>query len=119
MGTSTVQELHRSLIIDSDEIREAVSRFEREGIVSHIYAGTYKMLAGDTGQHPTPEVEDILLSILQTDKTLGIQEIAEMMGKIVPITHYHVKKLMEAGLAVPTASSASRSREYPRKQASL
>lgn len=119
MGTSTVQELHRSLMIDSDEIREAASRFEREGIVSHVYTDTYKMLADDSGKHPTPEVEDVLLSILQTDKALSIQEIAEMMGKTVPSTRYHVKKLVDAGLAVPTASSTSRSRKYLRKQASL
>lgn len=119
MGTSTVQELHRSLMIDSDEIRETASRFEREGIVSHVYADTYKMLADNTGQHPTPEVEDISLSILQTDKALSIQEIAEMMGKTVPSTRYHIKKLVEAGLAVPTASSTSRSRKYLKKQASL
>ena len=119
LGTSTVQELHRSLMIDSDEIRETASRFEREGIVSHVYADTYKMLADDTGQHPTPEVEDVLLSILQTDKALSIQELAEMIGKTVPSTRYHVKKLVEAGLAVPTASSTSRSRKYLRKQASL
>lgn len=119
LGTSTVQELHRTLMIDSDEIRETASRFEREGIVSHVYADTYKMLADDTGQHPTPEVEDVLLSILQTDKALSIQELAEMIGKTVPSTRYHVKKLVEAGFAVPTASSTSRSRKYLRKQASL
>lgn len=119
MGTSTIQELHRSLMIDSDEIRDSVSRFEREGIVSRVCADTYKMLADDTGQHPTPEVKDILLSILQTDKAFSIQEIAEMMGKTVPSTRYHVKKLVEAGLAIPTASSTSRSRKYLRKQSSL
>ena len=107
------------MMIDSDEIREAASRFEREGIVSHVYTDTYKMLADDSGKHPTPEVEDVLLSILQTDKALSIQEIAEMMGKTVPSTRYHVKKLVDAGLAVPTASSTSRSRKYLRKQASL
>lgn len=119
MGTSTIQELHRSLMIDSDEIRDAVSLFEREGIVSRVCADTYQMLVDDTGQHPTPEVKDILLSILQTDKALSIQEIAEMMGKTVPSTRYHVKKLVEAGLAIPTASSTSRNRKYLRKQSAL
>ena len=106
-------------MIDSDEIREAASRFEREGIVSHVYADTYKMLADDAGQHPTPKVEDVLLSILQTDKALSIREIAEKVGKTVPSTRYHVNKLVEAGLAVPTASSTSRNRKYLRKQSSL
>ncbi len=119
MGTSTVQELHRNLMIDSDEIREAAFQFEREGIVSRVHADTYRMLADDTGNHPAPEVEDVLLSILQTDKALSIQEIAEMLGKTVSSTRYHVKKLVEAGLAVPTASSTSRSRKYLRKQSSL
>lgn len=116
MGTSTVQELHRSLMIDSDEIREAASQFEREGVIARVYTDTYKMLADDSGQHPVPEVEDILLSVLQTDKALSIQEIAEMMGKTVSSTRYYVRKLVEAGLAVPTASSTSRSRKYLRKQ---
>ncbi len=116
MGKSTVQELHRNLMIDSDEIRDTASQFEREGIVSRVHADTYEMLADDTGSHPAPETQDILLSILQTDKALSIQEIAKMLGKTVPSTRYHVKKLVEAGLAVPTASSTSRSRKYLRKQ---
>lgn len=119
MGTSTTQELHRNLMIDSDEIREVALRFEREGIVSRVRTDTYKMLADDTGRHPTPKAEDILLSILQTDTAYSIQEIAEMTGKTVPSTRYHVKKLVEAGLAVPTASSTSRNRKYLRKQSSL
>lgn len=119
MGTSTVRELHRNLMIDSDEIREAASQFEREGIISRVHADTYKMIADDAGRHPTPEVEDVLLSILSTDKALSIQEIAETMGKTVPSTRYHIKKLVEAGLAEPTASPTSRSRKYLRKQPSL
>lgn len=116
LGKSTVQELHRSLMIDSDEIREAAALFEREGIVSRIAVDTYKMLADDSGNHPTPGTEDILLSILQTDKPLSIREIADLMGKSVPSTRYHVNKLVDLGLAVPTASSTSRNRKYLRKQ---
>ena len=116
MGNSTVQELHRTLMIDSDEIREAAARFEREGIVSRIAADTYKMLADDSGNHPTPETEEILLSILQTDKPLSIREIADLMGKTVPSMRYHVNKLVDMGLAVPTASSTSRNRKYLRRQ---
>lgn len=116
MGTSTVQELHRSLMIDSDEIRDAASQFEREGIISHVHADTYKMLADNAGQHPTPKVEDVLLSILQTDTALSIREIAKKVGKSVPSTRYYVNKLVDAGLAVPTASSTSRNRKYLRKQ---
>ena len=116
MGTATVQELHRSLMIDSDEIREAAARFEREGIVSRIAADTYKMLADDSGNHPVPETEEVLLSILRTDKPLSIREIAEMVGKSVPSTRYHVNKLVDMGMVVPTASSTSRNRKYLRKQ---
>ncbi len=119
MGTSTVQELHRNLMIDSDEIRETASQFEREGIVSRIHVDTYKMLADDTGRHPAPKIEDALLSILQTDNALSIQEIAKKMGMTVPSARYHVKKLVEAGLAVPTAAPTSRNRKYLRKQSSL
>lgn len=115
MATATVQELHRNLMIDSDEIREIVSRFEREGIVSQVNDDVYKILADDTGKHPTPETEDILLSILQSDKALGIQEIAEALGKSIASTRYHIKKLIEAGRVVPTAPSTSRNRKYLRK----
>lgn len=119
IGTCTVQELHRNLMIDSDEIRDAASQFEREDIISHVHADTYKMLADDAGQHPAPKVEDVLLSILQTDTALSIREIAEKVGKSVPSTRYYANKLVDAGLAVPTASSTSRNRKYLRKQASL
>lgn len=80
---------------------------------------TYKMLADDTGRHPAPKIEDALLSILQTDNALSIQEIAKKMGMTVPSARYHVKKLVEAGLAVPTAAPTSRNRKYLRKQSSL
>ena len=103
-------------MIDSDEIREAAARFEREGIVSRIAADTYKMLADDSGNHPVPETEEVLLSILRTDKPLSIREIAEMVGKSVPSTRYHVNKLVDTGMAVPTASSTSRNRKHLRKQ---
>ena len=107
---------HRTLIIDSDEIREAVARLEREGIVSRIDVDIYKMLADDSGNHPTPETEEILLPILQTDKQPSIREIAGLMGKTVPSTRYHVSKLVDMGLAVPTASSTIRNRKYLKKQ---
>ncbi|MBQ9002467.1 MAG: Lrp/AsnC family transcriptional regulator [Eggerthellaceae bacterium] len=74
------------------------------------------MLADDSGNHPTPETEEILLSILQTDKPLSIREIAGLMGKTVPSTRYHVSKQVDVGLAVPTASSTSRNRKYLSKQ---
>lgn len=119
MKTSTVRELHRTLMIDSDEIREIAARFEREGLVERIPVDAYRMTVDDEGNHPTPEIEDVLLSILQTDKPLSIQEIADLIGKTVPSTRYHVKKLVEAGLAVPTASSTSRHRKYLKKQSSL
>lgn len=111
-GTTTVQALHRSLMIDSDEIREAASKFEREGIVSQTGEDTYTILADESGRHPTPDTADVLLSILRTDKAFSIQELAERIGKTVPSARYHMKKLVEAGLAIPTASPTSRSRQY-------
>ena len=116
MGKSTVQELHRLLMIDSDEIREAANRFEWEGVVSRIDADTYKMLADDAGAHPVPDTEEILLSILQPDKPLSIREIADLIGKSLPSTRYHVNKLVDRGLVVPTASSTSRNRKYLKRQ---
>ena len=38
------------------------------------------------------------------------------MGKSIPSTRYHVNKLIDMGLAVPTASGTSRNRKYLRKQ---
>lgn len=117
MGMSTVQDLRRSLMIDSDEIREVAAQFEREGVIARIAVDTYKMLADESGNHPIPEIEDILLSILRADEPLSIREIADLMGKSVPSTRYHINKLVESGLAIPTASSTSRNRKYLRAQA--
>ncbi len=119
METSTVRELHRSLMIDSDEIREMAAQFEREGLIERIGADTYRVIVDNDGNHPKPEIEDILLSVLQIDNPLSIQEIAGLIGKTVPSTRYHVKKLVDAGLVVPTASSTSRSRKYLKVQSSL
>ena len=77
------------------------------------------MLAGNAGQHPIPKVEDVLLSILQTEMALSIREIAEKVDKSIPSTRHQINKLVEAGLAVPTASSTSRSRKYLRARTSL
>ena len=119
LGACTVPELHRNLTIDSYEIRGAALQFEREGISSQVHTDTYKMLAGNAGQHPIPKVEDVLLSILQTEMALSIREIAEKVDKSIPSTRHQINKLVEAGLAVPTASSTSRSRKYLRARASL
>ena len=62
------------------------------------------------------EIEEVLLTILQTDKPLSIREIADLMGKTVPSTRYHVNKLVALGLAIPTAASTSRNRKYLKKQ---
>lgn len=113
-GTTTVQDIRRTLMIDSDEVRETAARFEREGIIACIAADTYKMLADGSGSHPVPEIEDVLLSILRTDDPLSIREIADLIGKTIPSTRYHVNKLVESGLAIPTASSTSRKRKYLR-----
>ena len=72
------------------------------------------MLADGSGSHPVPEIEDVLLSILRTDDPLSIREIADLIGKTIPSTRYHVNKLVESGLAIPTASSTSRKRKYLR-----
>lgn len=114
--TATVQDLRRMLMIDSDEIREAAIRFEREGIIVRVAPDTYKMLADDSGNHPTPESKDVLLSVLKTDEPLSIREVADLIGKSVPSTRYHINKLVEQGLAVPTASSTSRNRKYLKTQ---
>ncbi len=114
--TATVQDLRRMLMIDSDEIREAAIRFEREGIIVRIAPDTYKMLADDSGNHPTPKSKDVLLSVLKTDEPLSIREVADLIGKSVPSTRYHINKLVEQGLVVPTASSTSRNRKYLKTQ---
>ncbi len=116
METSTVKELHRSLLIDSDEIRDVATRFEQEGIVEKVSTDTYRMLADETGKHPVPEDEDIILSVLHTDIPLSIREIADKVGKTVPSARYHINKLVSLELVVPTASNTSRNRKYLRKQ---
>ena len=42
------------------------------------------MLADDQGNHPVPDIEEIILSILSTERPLSIREIAERIGKTIP-----------------------------------
>ena len=111
-GTASVRDLRRELLIDSDEIRNALSEFELEGVVERIAPDIFAIAADDDGSHPKLNTEELISALLRKYGNLSIRELAEQLGKSVPSTRYHVKKLLEAGKIVSTASSTSRNRRY-------
>lgn len=124
-GTLSVGQLHASLHIDSDDIRRILATLADKGLVRGDDGGTYTLSDGgtssmDAGSSPsTPDVkltkaEREVLEALSSAQVLGAREISEMIGKGLPSVRKLLRRLIDAGLVIPTASSSSRNRKYRR-----
>lgn len=109
-GKKTVRELKNELGFDSDDIRFALSQLERDGHLERFGKDTYRFV-DHSNEHLAP-LDRAILSQLSQETPRSSQEIAELVGITISSTRYHIAKLVEEELIVPTAAPTSPKRKY-------
>lgn len=124
-GTMSVERLHASLHIDSDDIRRMLTTLNTKGLVQVGDDGVYALSDGGTSSMDTgsssstsdsnlTKAERELLELLSPSEALGAREISEMTGRSLPSVRKLLRRLIDLGLVIPTAPSSSRNRKYKR-----
>lgn len=124
-GTMSVERLHASLHIDSDDIRRILTTLIAKGLVQVGDDGAYALSDGGTSSMDagsalfTPDgnltkAECELLGLLSPSEALGAREISEMTGRSLPSVRKLLRRLIDVGMVIPTAPSSSRNRKYKR-----
>lgn len=118
-GVSSVWDIHESLGMDSDAVRELVRRLQERGVPLTLVDNMLELVAIDSmEQDPRlemlrPIVRSVYL-MLDKEEPVEAKELAHRLGKSVRTVQRYLRKLVDEGLAAPTASQSSSARQYLR-----
>ena len=109
-GRATVASVRGQLGIDSDEIREVFQALVNDGVLK--WAGKDEVELARQPKWPRDEWYRRILAVLDSEKPMGIHDIADALGRKPENTRNYVTALVNAGDVVATASQSSTKRKY-------
>ena len=96
--------------IDSDEIREVFQALVDDGVLK--WAGKDEVELARQPKWPRDEWYRRILAVLDSEKPMGIHDIADALGRKPENTRNYVTALVNAGDVVATAPQSSTKRKY-------
>lgn len=111
-GSCTTNVLHKRFGFDSDDIRGALRRLSLEGVVVEEPVDTFSVAANGAPDDASSSKEAILAVLKEANGQLSMREIAERSGRKLPTLRAQMRKLVDKGIVIPTASSTDRNRRY-------
>ena len=109
-GRATVASVRGQLGIDSDEIREVFQALVNDGVLK--WAGKDEVELARQPKWPRDEWYRRILAVLDSEKPMGIHDIADALGRKPENTRNYVTALVNAGDVVATAPQSSTKRKY-------
>ena len=110
-GSTNAQQLREALGVDSDEARKILARLAARGLLESLASGAYR-LAG--GENRLRKADAELLSLLSAEFPMSIQDLSLRAGKTPNALRPILRRLVNSGLAAPTAPPGSKARKYVR-----
>lgn len=111
-STVDVQTLRRSLGVDSDDARRALSTLHAASLLIGSGDGPFTLGAPDSRGATLTKVQRAVLDVLDHDRPLTAREIADDTGRSLQAVRPILRELVDRGLAVATAPPTSRRRAY-------
>jgi len=109
-GRATVASVRGQLGLDSDEIREVFQALINDGVLK--WAGKDEVELARQPKWPRDEWYRRILAVLDSEKPMGIHDIADALGRRPENTRNYVTALVNAGDVVATAPQSSTKRKY-------
>ena len=109
-GRATVASVRGQLGIDSDEIREVFQALVNDGVLK--WSGKDEVKLARQPKWPRDEWYRRILAVLDSEKPMGIHDIADALGRKPENTRNYVTALVNAGDVVATAPQSSTKRKY-------
>ena len=109
-GRATVASVRGRLGIDSDEIREVFQTLVDDGVLRWIRKDEVELAR--QLKWPRDEWYRRILAVLDSEKPMGIHDIADVLGKKPENTRNYVTALVNSGDVVATAPQSSTKRKY-------
>ena len=112
----TVQDVHESLSIDSDEVRTMFVNLCSLGLLEMQENDTYRLVKTphqiSPGAPALTRAQIALCGLLDEVDAKGVQELAAALGKTPRTVQRTLQGLLDDGLVVATAPRTSRDRKY-------
>lgn len=109
-GHASVASVRAQLGIDSDEIREAFQGLVDDGVLK--WAGKDEVELARQPKWPRDEWYRRILDVLDSERPMGIHEIATALGRKPENTRNYVTALVANGDVIATAPQSSTKRKY-------
>ena len=109
-GHASVASVRAQLGIDSDEIREAFQGLVDDGVLK--WAGKDEVELARQPKWPRDEWYRRILDVLDSERPMGIREIATALGRKPENTRNYVTALVAKGDVIATAPQSSTKRKY-------
>ena len=120
-GRLCVRDAHEGLGWDSDDIRALCDKLVGEGIVLEVEPDLFEIASESNSiQSDKPkrnrelsrEMNDAILAVLSSRNPQSMKDVAQATGIPMSSLRYRMRRLVNEGKVVPTASATSKARKY-------